>query len=218
FVPETKLGSDLLRDMQRDNVRMAIVVDEYGGVSGLVTIEDLVEEIVGDIQDEYDVEEALFERVRDNEYIIDAKLPVEEFDELVGRELPEGDYETLGGFVIAQLDKIPITGDVVHFEDLTITVLGTKGRRVTKVRVVRQAPEAAQITEGGQEARQETSPGHADEEEGEQSLDSAPLNIAEQRALRRDVTNPGRADVPTRDGSENGVAGRRSADPGAPSI
>ena len=195
---------------------MAIVSDEYGSVVGLVTIEDLVEEIVGDIQDEYDVEEALFERVRENEYIIDAKLPVEEFDELVGRELPEGDYETLGGFVIAQLDKIPSTGDVVHFEDLTITVLGTKGRRVTKVRVVRQAPEAAQTTGNGQEARQEASAGRSGEEEGEQSLDSAPLNIAEQRALRPDVTSPASADVPARDGSENGVAGRRPADPGAP--
>jgi hypothetical protein len=201
---------------------MAIVSDEYGSVVGLVTIEDLVEEIVGDIQDEYDVEEALFERVRENEYIIDAKLPVEEFDELVGRELPEGDYETLGGFVIAQLDKIPITGDVVHFEDLTITVLGTKGRRVTKVRVVRQAPEAGQTAgdgqKSGQEPGREASAGRSDEEEGEQNLDSAPLNIAEQRALRPDVTSPASADISARDGSENGVAGRRPADPGAPSI
>ena len=142
----------------------------------------------------------------------------DEFDELVDRELPEDDYETVGGFVIAQLDKIPTAGDVVHFEDMAFTVLGTKGRRVTKVRVVRQAPEAAQTTGNGQEARQEARAGRSGEEEGEQSLDSAPLNIAEQRALRPDVTSPASADVPARDGSENGAAGRRPADPGAPSI
>jgi hypothetical protein len=86
------------------------------------------------------------------------------------------------------------------------------------VRVVRQAPEATQTTGNGQEARQEADTGHSDEEEGEQSLDSAPLNIAEQRALHPDVTSPASADISARDGSENGVAGRRRADPGAPSI
>jgi len=143
FVPESKRLDDLLRELQKERVHMAIVVDEYGAVSGLVTIEDLVEEIIGDIKDEYDVEEQLFERVSDTEFIIDAKLPIYEFDELVGRELPEGDYETLGGFVYAQLDKIPTIGDVVDYEDLTITVLDTKGRRVTKVKVVRHLTEAA---------------------------------------------------------------------------
>jgi CBS domain containing-hemolysin-like protein len=140
FVPESKRLDDLLRELQQQRVHMAIVVDEYGAVSGLVTIEDLVEEIIGDIKDEYDVEEQLFERVSDNEFIIDAKLAVDEFDELVGRELPEGEYDTLGGFVYAQLDKIPTIGDVLSYEDLTITVLDTKGRRVTKVKVVRHPP------------------------------------------------------------------------------
>jgi CBS domain containing-hemolysin-like protein len=213
FVPDSKRLDDLLRELRKERVHMAIVSDEYGSVVGLVTIEDLVEEIVGDIQDEYDVEEALFERVRDNEYIIDAKLPVEEFDELVGRELPEGDYETLGGFVIAQLDKIPTAGDVVHFEDLTITVLGTVGRRVTKVRVVRQAPEAAQGPEENAGLSRE-----APAAPEEASLDSAPLNVMEQRALRPDVTDPGRDDASTHDGSANGAVRRRPADPGAPSI
>jgi CBS domain containing-hemolysin-like protein len=217
FVPESKRLDDLLRELRKERVHMAIVSDEYGSVVGLVTIEDLVEEIVGDIQDEYDVEEALFERVRENEYIIDAKLPVEEFDELVGRELPEGDYETLGGFVIAQLDKIPTTGDVVHFEDLTITVLGTKGRRVTKVRVVRQPPETTQTPEaGGRQAPEAT------ETPDEEPLDSGPLDVVERRALEPDATDPGRARAPARDGSANGVAQKRPADPradpGAPSI
>jgi CBS domain containing-hemolysin-like protein len=141
FVPESKRLDDLLRELKDQRNHMAIVFDEYGSVSGLVTIEDLVEEIIGDIKDEYDIEEQLFERVSETEFIIDAKLPVDEFDELVGRELPEGDYDTLGGFVTVQLDKIPTIGDVVTYEDLTITVLDTKGRRVTKVKVVRHVPD-----------------------------------------------------------------------------
>jgi CBS domain containing-hemolysin-like protein len=140
FVPETKRLDDLLRELKKQRVHMAIVVDEYGGVAGLVTIEDLVEEIIGDIKDEYDIEEQLFERLSENEFLIDAKISVYEFGELVGRELPEGDYDTLGGFVYAQLDKIPTIGDVINFEDLTITVLDTKGRRVRKVKVVRHEP------------------------------------------------------------------------------
>jgi magnesium and cobalt exporter, CNNM family len=144
FVPETKRLDDLLRELQKQRVHLAIVVDEYGAVAGLVTIEDLVEEIIGDIQDEYDTEEQLFERVGENEFIVDAKISVGDFSELVGRELPEGEYDTLGGFVYAQLDKIPTIGDTIRFEDLTITVLDTKGRRVRKVKVVRHSPHQPQ--------------------------------------------------------------------------
>ncbi|MGH2515550.1 MAG: transporter associated domain-containing protein, partial [Ktedonobacterales bacterium] len=122
----------------QQRVHMAIVVDEYGAVAGLVTIEDLVEEIIGDIQDEYDKEEQLFEKLSDNEYIVDAKISVDDFNELLDTKLTGEGYETLGGFVYAQLDKVPTVGDTVRFEDLTITVLATKGRRVTKVKVVRR--------------------------------------------------------------------------------
>ncbi len=138
FVPESKRLDDLLRELQQQRVHMAIVVDEYGAVAGLVTIEDLVEEIIGDIQDEYDKEEQLFERVSDNEFIVDAKISLDDVNELLDIELTGEGYETLGGFVYAQLDKIPTVGDVVHFENLTITVLSTKGRRVTKVKAVVQ--------------------------------------------------------------------------------
>ena len=139
FVPESKRLDDLLRELQQQRVHMAIVVDEYGAVAGLVTIEDLVEEIIGDIQDEYDKEEQLFERLSDNEFIVDAKIGLDDFNELVDAELTGEGYETLGGFVYTQLDKIPTVGDIVTHENLTITVLGTKGRRVTKVKVVRHA-------------------------------------------------------------------------------
>jgi magnesium and cobalt exporter, CNNM family len=142
FVPESKRLDDLLREMQSQRVHIAIVVDEYGSVAGLVTIEDLVEEIIGDIQDEYDVEEQLFEKLDENDFILDAKVSLAEFEELVERELPEDGYETVGGFVISQLDKIPSVNDTVRYEDMAFTVLGTKGRRITKLRVERGLPPA----------------------------------------------------------------------------
>ena len=142
FVPETKRLDDLLHEMQKQRVHMAIVVDEYGAVAGLVTIEDVVEEIIGDIKDEYDKEEQIFERVSDSEFLVDAKISVDELNELIDAELPAEDYDTLGGFVYTELDKIPTVGDVVTHDDLTITVLASKGRRVTKVKIVRERPEA----------------------------------------------------------------------------
>ena len=117
---------------------MVIVIDEYGSVAGLVTIEDLVEEIVGDIRDEYDREENLYEKINQNEYIVDAKISIDEFNELMETELKNEDYDTLGGFLYAQLDKIPVPGDTITFENLTFTVMDTRGRRITKVRVERQ--------------------------------------------------------------------------------
>ena len=139
FVPESKRLDDLLHEMQRQRVHMAIVVDEYGAVVGLVTIEDLVEEIIGDIKDEYDKEEQIFERVSETEFLVDAKINMDELNERIDADLPAEDYDTLGGFVYTQLDKIPAVGDVVTYKDLTITVLGTKGRRVTKVKIVRES-------------------------------------------------------------------------------
>ena len=138
FVPETKKLDDLLREIRQKRIHMVIVVDEYGSVAGLVTIEDLVEEIVGDIQDEYDREENLYEQVTEDEYIFDAKISIDEFNELMDTELEDEDYETLGGFLYAQLDKIPNAGDMTTFQNLTFTVLTTRGRRITKVRVERE--------------------------------------------------------------------------------
>ena len=153
FIYETKKLDDLLREMQQKHVHMEIVVDEYGSVVGLVTIEDLVEEIFGDIQDEYDREEKLFERVNENAYIFNAKINIDEFNELMDMNLDDTDYETLGGFLYAQLDKIPNVGDTIEFNNVTFTVLSTRGRRITQVRVERnqQAPTTAvQEVENGQ--------------------------------------------------------------------
>jgi len=137
FVPETKKLDDLLREIRQKRTHMAIVVDEYGSVAGLVTIEDLVEEIVGDIQDEYDREENLYEQVTQYEYVFDAKINIDEFNELMDTDLESEDYETLGGFLLAQLDKIPVAGDMITYKNLAFTVLTTRGLRITKVRVER---------------------------------------------------------------------------------
>jgi len=134
-VPETKKLDDLLRELRQSHTHMAMVIDEYGSVAGLVTIEDLMEEIVGDIQDEYDHEEKLFEVVNENEYIINAKMSIYDFNELMDTHMDDSDYETLGGFVYAQLDKIPGVGDTISFEHMTLTVLATRGRRILKIRV-----------------------------------------------------------------------------------
>ncbi len=138
YVPETKKLDDLLREIRQNRIHMAIIVDEYGSVAGLVTIEDLMEEIVGDIQDEYDHEEILYEKVNENEYVMNAKISIYEFNELMDTKLADVDYETLGGFVYSQLDKIPGVGDTISYNDMIFTVLATRGRRILKIRVERK--------------------------------------------------------------------------------
>ncbi|HEU5440021.1 MAG TPA: hemolysin family protein [Ktedonobacterales bacterium] len=138
FVPETKRLDDLLRELRGRRIHMAIVVDEYGAVSGLVTIEDLVEEIVGEIVDEYDIVENLFEQVAPNEYLVDAKISLDDLNDLLDAKLTNEDYDTLGGYVYAHLDKIPTVGDTVTSQGFSFTVLATKGRRVTKVKLIRR--------------------------------------------------------------------------------
>ncbi len=137
FVPETKKLDDLLRELRQRRTHIVIIIDEYGSVAGLVTIEDLVEEIVGDIQDEYDREEILYEQINQYEYVFDAKITIDEFNELMDTDLENEDYDTLGGFLYAKLDKIPIAGDTITYKNLNFTVLTTRGRRITKVRVER---------------------------------------------------------------------------------
>ncbi len=137
FVPETKKLDDLLHEIRQKRVHMVIVIDEYGSVAGLVTIEDLVEEIVGDIQDEYDHEEKLYELLNANESIFAAKISIDEFNDIMETKLENEDYDTLGGFLYAQLDKIPVVGDSITFGDHRFTVQTTRGRRIAKVQVER---------------------------------------------------------------------------------
>jgi CBS domain containing-hemolysin-like protein len=134
FIPESKRVDELLGDLKRSKVHIAIVVDEYGGTAGLVTIEDLIEEIVGEIQDEYDREEAPIERVNESEAIIDARVSIDSLRELFGFETEDEDYDTIGGFVYHHLGKVPVAGDEVRVDGLTLRVLSVLGRRIKKVR------------------------------------------------------------------------------------
>ena len=114
YVPETKKVDELLRELQKGRMHMAIVVDEYGGTAGLVTIEDLLEEIVGEIQDEYDVEPQMFERVSEYETTMDARVPLDDVNDLLGTNWEAEDSDTIGGFVYEQLGRVPNPGDTVQ--------------------------------------------------------------------------------------------------------
>src|SRR2546428_3653740 len=140
FVPETKKVDELLREMQKDKVHIAIVVDEYGGTAGLVTIEDLVEEIVGEIRDEYDVERELILPVSEHEAVMDARVPFSEVQETFGIEPPDGgdEFDTLGGFVTHELGRLPRPGETVRRDGVKFVVESVDGRRVGRVRVIRE--------------------------------------------------------------------------------
>jgi CBS domain containing-hemolysin-like protein len=139
FIPESKRVDELLAELRQSKVHIAIVIDEYGGTAGLVTIEDLLEEIVGEIQDEYDREEAPIERVTATEAILDARVSIDALTELFGYEVDEEemDYDTVGGFVYHHLGKVPVAGDEVRVDGLTLRVLSVLGRRIKKVRATR---------------------------------------------------------------------------------
>ncbi len=147
FVPETKRASELLPDLQQRRVHVAIVVDEYGSMAGLVTIEDLLEEIVGEIQDEYDTEEPFVEFVDENEYVFDARVDLDDLNRLMDVSLPTEDNDTLGGFIYTELGKVPTPGDHVAYGDMEFLVESVAGRRIRKVRVRRQPPPSAQQPE-----------------------------------------------------------------------
>jgi putative hemolysin len=140
YVPETKKVDELLRELQKGRMHLAIVVDEYGGTAGLVTIEDLLEEIVGEIQDEYDVEPPMFERVSDNEITLDARVPLDDVNEMLGVNWEAEDSDTVGGLMYEQLGRIPNPGDQVRLEDYVITVMSTEGARLKQLSIVRQRP------------------------------------------------------------------------------
>jgi CBS domain containing-hemolysin-like protein len=140
YVPETKKVDELLRDLQKGRMHLAIVVDEYGGTAGLVTIEDLLEEIVGEIQDEYDVEPVMIERLNEYETHLDARVPLDDVNELLGTDWEAEDSDTIGGFVYEQLGRIPNPGDTVEIGDYVITVLSTEGARLKQLSIVRRRP------------------------------------------------------------------------------
>jgi CBS domain containing-hemolysin-like protein len=138
FVPETKKVDELLREMQKERVQLAVVVDEYGGTAGLVTLEDLIEEIVGEIQDEYDTEMPLVEQVGDHEWRFDARVPLSEVNLILGTHWDVEDVDTLGGLVYSHVGRVPKVNDTVTMDDAVITVLTTQGRRLRQLLVTRR--------------------------------------------------------------------------------
>lgn len=136
FVPEQKKIDELLREFQEEHIHMAIVVDEYGGVSGLVTLEDVIEEIVGEIQDEYDREQPLYKKIDDRTYLVDGKMPLEELNEKLHMELPqEEDVETIGGFILSLLGSLPKEKESVVYKNKRFVVEKINRNRILKVRI-----------------------------------------------------------------------------------
>ena len=135
FVPEGKRCSQLFTEMAERRTQIAIIVDEYGGTEGIITMEDLLESIVGDIQDEYDHEEEEIHKVDDHKFTVDGGTSIDEISDLVGVELPEGDYDTIAGLVVEMLGRIPKPGEhpSVQIENLTLTVQEVEDRRIAKI-------------------------------------------------------------------------------------
>ena len=140
FVPESKKVDELLREMQKRRVHLAIVVDEYGGTAGMVTIEDILEEIVGEIQDEFDPEEVLVEHLSESETIVDATMTLDDVNDALSVQLEEEDVDTLGGYVYAKLGRVPEEGDAVEAGTVRLVVHEVEGNRITRVRVLKTEP------------------------------------------------------------------------------
>ena len=151
FVPETKRVAELLKDFQRQQVQSAIVVDEYGGTAGLVTIEDLLEEIVGEIRDEYDVESESIVDEGKGVFVFSGKVDIDDLAECLDIEIEREGFETVGGFILSQVGRVPAVGDVFEVNGLHIEVLEAERRRVNKVRV--RKLEGAPVARGNHEER-----------------------------------------------------------------
>lgn len=137
FVPETKKVDELLREMQARSVHLALVVDEYGGIAGLVTLEDIVEEIVGEIRDEYDQsEEQIYEKIGPDEYIFHGRIDLDDFNNVMGTSLEKEAADTLGGYIYSQIGRVPVGGERIETDDLILTVEQVSGRRIRRVRAL----------------------------------------------------------------------------------
>ena len=135
FVPESQNLEQLLSEFQEKRTRIAIVIDEHGGISGLVTVTDLIEEIVGELVDEFDEAENIFYRINQNNMVVDAKVSISDLNNEIGSSIELNGYDTLGGLVYKELGKMPSVGDRVSFEGIEIVVQSTIGRRIGKLRI-----------------------------------------------------------------------------------
>jgi CBS domain containing-hemolysin-like protein len=149
FVPETKLVPELLAEFQRKRIQAALVVDEYGGTAGLVTIEDLLEEIVGEIRDEYDTEAEPIVEEADGVYVFSGRTHVRELQERLKADVEGGGYETVGGYLLANVGRVPAVGETFEIDGLSVEVLEAERRRINRVRIRRLAPEPAPAEQAG---------------------------------------------------------------------
>lgn len=154
FVPENKKLDDLLKEFQREKHHMAIVVDEYGGTAGLITLEDVIEEIVGDIQDEYDQEKPLYQKINESTYSVDAKIDLHELNEILDIDLPtEGEYESLGGFILTLTGYVPEVNEIVEYRHFTFKIDKVVRNRI--IRVILRIHEPQDVDEEVGETRSE---------------------------------------------------------------
>lgn len=142
FIPETKKISDVLKDLRINKSHMAIVLDEYGGTAGILTLEDIIEEIIGDVMDEYDAEENLMVEFDDGSLLVNARLDVEELEDYLNIELPEGKFESVGGFVISLLGKVPAVNERLVYQDIEMIVESADNRKIETIRVRKVHPDS----------------------------------------------------------------------------
>jgi CBS domain containing-hemolysin-like protein len=135
FVPESKPMDELLLELQKGRNHIAVAVDEYGGAVGVITLEDILEEIVGEIRDEYDRGPELYRKTRRDRYLIKARMEIDQINELLPFKLPEGDYETLGGFLLEKMGHIPPKGESYRYDNLTFTITSSDDRSIGDVQV-----------------------------------------------------------------------------------
>lgn len=137
FTPESKRIGDLLQELRTNHVRMAILIDEYGGMAGVVTVEDLVEQIIGDLDDELEPDQAELHTIDEHTSVVEGQMRVEDVNEELELNIPEGDYETLAGFVLTRLGRLPNSGDSLVFENVRLTVLEMQGPRIARIEITR---------------------------------------------------------------------------------
>ncbi|MGQ0832218.1 MAG: hemolysin family protein [Microthrixaceae bacterium] len=152
FVPETKGVASLLREMQVDRFHMAIVIDEYGGTAGLITLEDIIEELLGEIVDEFDVEHPMIEPLPGGDVRVNARMALDEVNDLIHAQLPEGDWDTIGGLFLSQLGRVPTEGESVEADGWRLTAQRVQGRRIGRIRLHRIESSEGGADEGGDAA------------------------------------------------------------------
>ena len=140
FIPETKKISEVLKDLRDNKSHMAIVIDEYGGTAGILTLEDIIEEIIGEIMDEYDAEQKLIIEHEDGSISVNARLDVEKLEDFLQVDLPEGDFESVGGFIISLIGKVPEVNEKVIYDSLEIVIEAGSSRKIDRVRIRKLAP------------------------------------------------------------------------------